>query len=611
MVSTVVAFMVTPWLAKNILRNEKVRKAKKESTLLRTYKRVLEYFLNSRKKSKYLLMLVLGLFLVTAVLPVLRLVPIKLLPYDNKNELQVVIDLPESATLEMTASVVKKASEIILQLNEVQSVSAYVGEPSPIDFNGMVRQYYHRKSQNLADLRILLVDKELRQHHSHGIALRLQSLLKPLVQDDVVIKIVETPAGPPVMSTLVAEVYGSKLTPYSSLRSSAQLLKKRLEQEAFVTEVDVSIESDHKRFRFVVDKQKAALSGISTEDVNQTLLIANAGYQVGFIQFEREARPLPLNIRLPLSERASLTGFHSLQIKGREGIAQKSSIQGLEDAPLPLVSLGELGEFVALDGEKTIYRKDLKPVVYVMAEVSGRTPAEIIADVHSDYGKLNDNKKTPWDERTFLSPGGGEIWSLPSDITVVWNGEGEWKITIDVFRDMGLAFVFALIGIFVVLNYQTSSSALSLIIMSAIPLTVIGIMPGFLLLNQFGEREIAGIPDPTLFTATAMIGMIALAGIVVRNSLILVEFIEQQRREGSPIKEALVQAGAIRMRPILLTAGTTLLGNLVITLDPVFSGLAIAIIFGIIASTLFTLLVVPIVYLLVFDDVQTNLNSDI
>lgn len=292
-----------------------------------------------------------------------------------------------------------------------------------------------------------------------------------------------------------------------------------------------------------------------------------------------------------------------IQVKGRPGITQQRSGSGLETAPQPLVALGELGEFQIMAADKSIHHKDLRPVVYVLAELSGRTPAEVIADVTGDLG-APEGSANDWRSRTFWNPGGGDGWQLPSGIDVIWTGEGEWKITVDVFRDMGLAFIFALVAIFFVLKIQTGSNSLSLIIMSAIPLTVIGIMPGFWLLNQFGEREIAGAPDPVLFTATAMIGMIALAGIVVRNSLILVEFITQARHSGLAIKEALIQAGAIRARPILLTAGTTLLGNLVIILDPVFSGLALAIIFGIVASTIFTLLVVPIAYLLVFDDTQ-------
>ncbi|MEZ5501631.1 MAG: efflux RND transporter permease subunit [Halioglobus sp.] len=243
-----------------------------------------------------------------------------------------------------------------------------------------------------------------------------------------------------------------------------------------------------------------------------------------------------------------------------------------------------------------------------MAELNGRTPAEVIADVNADQG-AQPGAGTAWDARTYLDSGAGDAWQLPPDTDVVWSGEGEWRITVDVFRDMGLGYLFALLAIFVVLQLQTRSTALALIIMSAIPLTIIGIMPGFWLMNQFGERVIAGAPDPVLFTATAMIGMIALAGIVVRNSLILVEFISQARERGDSILEAVLQAGSVRMRPVLLTAGTTVLGNLIITLDPVFSGLALAIIFGIVASTLLTLLVVPAVYLLVFNEDETAVGD--
>jgi len=315
--------------------------------------------------------------------------------------------------------------------------------------------------------------------------------------------------------------------------------------------------------------------------------------------------PLPIEIRLAPTERVSVNDYMRLQVKGRPGVVQQSSAQGLDTAPQPLVAIGELGHIEKGIVDQPIHHKDLRPVVYVTAEVSGRTPAEVIADVSADLGGQGADAKD-WRGRSYINRGGNDPWHVPDDISISWTGEGEWKITLDVLRDMGLAFAFALLGIFIVLRIQTASTILSLIIMSAIPLTIIGIFPGFWLLNSVGERVIAGAPEPVLFTATAMIGMIALAGIVVRNSLILVEFIDQARKSGLALKEALVQAGAVRMRPVLLTAGTTLLGNLVITLDPVFSGLALAIIFGIVASTLFTLIVVPVVYLLVFDRPEEN-----
>lgn len=615
--STVIAFIVTPWLSSKFLRNPSSATATKNTqedtantVLLSVYRAILTPLLNDRKKAKIILWLLLLLFIGAAMLPMLRLVPLKLLPFDNKNEIQIIIDMPETATLEQTAAMSEQVSLRVKAFNEVKSVAAFVGIPSPIDFNGMVRRYYQRHAPNMADLRLILIDKSQREHQSHGVVLRLRKALADLNINGVSLKVVEVPPGPPVLSTLVAEVYGSNLTPYSELRDAALKIKERLQREPFVAEVDSTVEADSRRLRFITDKVKASLSGISTEDINQTLLMANHGYPAGFLQLEREANPLPIELRLPLSERSSIHDLERLMVKGRPGIVQKSSASGLESAPQPSVALGELGEFIWQPADKSIQRKDLKPVVYVTAELSGRTPAEIIADVNGDLNKPT-GSASAWQDRNFISMllgngGAGDGWSLPEDIDISWTGEGEWKITVDVFIDMGLAFAFALIGIFFVLKLQTSSTSLSLIIMSAIPLTIIGIMPGFWLLNQFGEREIAGAPEPVLFTATAMIGMIALAGIVVRNSLILVEFISQSRDAGMPIKEALIQAGAVRMRPVLLTAGTTMLGNLVITLDPVFSGLAIAIIFGIIASTIFSLLVVPIVYALVFDKEEHN-----
>ena len=631
MVSTIVAFFVTPWLASKLLKYpSKINQnqSSQPSGFDSFYRKILSPILDSRRQSKFVLWAVFIVFVVAAMLPVMRFVPLKLLPFDNKNEIQIIIDMPESTTLEQTAALAKNISANVQLLPEIKAISAYVGISSPIDFNGLVRQYYQRKTPNTADLRLTLIDKEEREHQSHGIVLRLRALLAPLNVNGAHIKVVEVPPGPPVMNTLVAELYGSQFTPYKNIQQSATLVKNRLAREAMVVEIDSNVEDDQQRLRFITDKTKAALSGISTDDINQVLTFANQGRVVSFIHEENEASPLAIKVGLAVEQRENVQDFYRLSVKGRPGVLQTATAQGIDIGPQSLVALGELGIFEQQLNDKTIFHKDLKPVVYVMAEISGRTPVEIIADVAADlsYSDLNsrhldqlivqddsgdsakDNlqhtkkvRPTHWQSRTFLNSGGGDLWTLPKDIKLVWSGEGEWRITIRVFRDMGLAFAFALVGIYFVLRIQTASTALSLIIMSAIPLTVIGIMPGFFMLNQFGERVIAGAPEPILFTATAMIGMIALAGIVVRNSLILVEFITQARTEGAAIKEALLQAGAVRMRPVLLTAGTTLLGNLIITLDPVFSGLAIAIIFGIISSTVFTLFVVPIVYLLVFE----------
>ena len=619
--STLVAFLVTPWLASKLI------KPKSASDLNETqasgqsfslfYRRLLTPLLEDRKKGKWVLWGVFVLFLVAAILPVMRLVPLKLLPFDNKNELQIIIDMPENTTLEQTAAMAKVVSSKVQQLPEIKAIASYVGTSSPIDFNGMVRQYYQRQAPYMADLRITLIDKTIREHQSHAIVLRLRQHLASLNLNGVHIKVVEVPPGPPVLSTLVAELYGNEFTQYSELQHAATIVEQRLKQEAHVVDVDSTVGDEQPKIRYRADKVKAALSGISTADINQTLTVANVGAVAGYLHVNNEATPLPIKVKIPIEQRETRADFYRLTVKGQPGAVLKTTPQGIDIAPQSLVALGELGQFEQQFSDKAILHKDLKPVVYVTADISGRTPAAIIADINSDLQENNARDKkisasnpvaeaNNWTERTFLTSGSGQRWQLPENITLSWSGEGEWRITKRVFIDMGIAFAFALTAIYLVLRIQTGSAALSGIIMSAIPLTVIGIMPGFFLLNQFGEREIANAPEPVLFTATAMIGMIALAGIVVRNSLILIEFITQARERGEPIKEALIQAGSVRMRPVLLTAGTTLLGNLIITLDPVFSGLAIAIIFGIISSTIFTLLVVPIVYLLVFDNKQPS-----
>ena len=431
----------------------------------------------------------------------------------------------------------------------------------------------------------------------------MREMLQPLASEDVVIRVVEVPPGPPVLSTLVAEIYADDTTTYETQRQAADAVADRLRLEPHVVDVDTLNENPMQRWRFITDKEKAALSGIATTDINTTLTAANQGLNAGFLNLPRESKPLPINLRLPEQARTSPADLAAVYVKGRPGFAKAKQNIGLTDSPVPLVAISELGEFVVGETDQPIFHKDLQPVTYVTADISGRTPAEVIADVHADMN-ADDFTAGDWQKRTFLTSGGTAPWELPAGTDLTWSGEGEWRITLRVFRDMGLAFAFALTVIFIVLRLQVGSATIALIIMSAIPLTFVGIMPGFFLLNVMAAAPVAGAPDPTLFTATAMIGMIALAGIVVRNSLILMEFITQARERGESVVAAVTHAGEVRLRPILLTAGTTLLGNLIIILDPIFSGLALAIIFGIVASTLFTLLVVPAVYVLIFDKAE-------
>ena len=606
MASTMVAFLVTPWLAAKLIKPSTQHNLPgvNQTGLYRSYAFVLKPLLSTRRRSWLFLAAVMLLFGISIVLPALRLVPLKLLPYDNKDEFQVIIDMPEDTTLERTQGVVGALNAYLKRVPEVRDYTAFVGEPSPMDFNGMVRHYYLRHGAHMADIRITLAERQRRSQQSHAIILRIRRDLEAIAESfNARIKLVEVPPGPPVISTVTVELYGSKATAYSTLRQAAGILEARLKQEPFVVDVDTSVEDDRPKISFIPDREKAALSGIGARDIARTIRLANDGLIAGYMQIPSEVNPLPIVMRLPYEIRSSPRALSTLRIKGRPGILKIREKSGLRDAPRPMVPLAELGSIQWSMQDKAIYHKNLKPVVYIFAEGAGRLPAEIVLDVAGDLGKtVTPAKPVPLKGRTYLSPGSGLPWTLPDGIRAVWNGEGEWEITLRVFRDLGIAFGAALLGIFLVIRLQTGLSAITGIIMLAIPLSVIGIMPGFWLLNQFGDRVVAGFSNPVLFTATAMIGMIALAGIVVRNSLILIEFIHMALGEGKDLQEALLQAGAVRMRPIFLTAGTTLLGNLVITLDPIFNGLAWAIIFGIAASTLFTLFVIPVLYSLIYAD---------
>ncbi|MCP5151084.1 MAG: efflux RND transporter permease subunit [Chromatiales bacterium] len=611
-VSTIVAFYVTPWLALKLLRIQGDVGVVDDAAAPRAadgpYARALRAVLASPARAWGFMAVVAVLFVVAVSLPAFRLVPLKLLPHDDKDELQVVLDMPEGTSLERTRAVTARIVRHLTTVAEVDTVAAFVGLPSPIDFNGLVRQYALRVAPHLADVRIVLAPKRHRAEQSHRMALRLRPGIEAIAREaGGVVRVVEVPPGPPVLATVVAEVRGEPTTPYAALEAGAVRLAERLRREPLVVEVDTSVPDPHSRLELVVDREKAALSGIAAEDVAATVALALDGVVATHLEAPREASPLPVELRFPLARRADPAVLAGLRVKGRPGIAKTLDAGGLRDAPQPLVELAELATAREVEADHPILHKDLAPVVYVYAETAGRAPAEIIQDVFVDGGAdAVSPSPRALEGRTFLAPGGGDAWALPAGVRAVWTGEGEWDLTVRVFRDLGIAFAAALAGIFFVLWMQTGLAGLTGIIMLAIPLGMIGIMPGFWVLNVLRDPTAAGGADPVLFTATAMIGMIALAGIVVRGSLILVEFVGNARARGSELVDALAEAGTIRMRPVLLTAGTTLLGNLVITLDPIFSGLAWAIIFGVSASTAFTLGVIPVAYWLVYREARSD-----
>ncbi len=599
--STVVAFLVTPWLAMVALQgtlkagSEEKKYDVTTKPLYRFSNKILRPILRRPTLSWIALGIVAVLLVVAMILPAMRLIPLKMLPYDNKNEFQIVIDMPEGTTLDRTDSVARRIGAYLSTVAEVRDYELFVGEASPMDFNGMVRHYFLRQNPHEADIRVNLAAKEDRQQWSHEIVLRLRSKLEELADAmGANIKLVEVPPGPPVMATITAEVYGPDDSTYGQLIGAAYRVSERMEAEPGVVDVDLSTEADQVLWVFETDKPKAALSGVSTEAIAQTLATALGGSRATVLHSPSEVEPLWVEIRLPRSQRSAIDDLEELYVHGTQG---------------QLVQLGGVGKFVQKIADKTIYHKNLKRVMYVFSEVAGRPPADAILDMELD--RTTDRQlpsETPTDKpvesRTWFSPGGGQPWSLPDGYSIDWAGEGEWKITLDVFRDLGLAFGAALLVIYVILMFQTESRLLPVIIMLAIPLSLIGIMPGFWLLNWLTDIPIGGYPNPVFLTATAMIGMIALSGIVIRNSVVLVDFIHLGQAEGLSLEEAIIRSVAVRMRPILLTAGTTLLGNWVITLDPVFSGLAWAIIFGLLTSTVFTLLVIPVIYWLIYKDLQ-------
>ncbi|MCE5229536.1 efflux RND transporter permease subunit [bacterium] len=631
--SLIVAFCVTPFLARVILKRDghggHVEYDVKRTALYRIYNALLGPMLRNRAYA-WLFLIVIGLMFIAAVaLPAFRLVPLKMLPFDNKNEFQIVVDMDEGTTLEMTEAATRALAEYLRTVPEVVDFTGFIGTASPMDFNGMVRHYYMRSGGNVADLRVSLVGKKQRAQQSHEIILRIRRDLEKIAEPlGAKIKLVEVPPGPPVIATVTAEIYGDPQTPYKTLQKAALATAARLKEEPLVRDVDSSVEADQEKLLFETDKEKAALSGVGTEDVAQTLALAIDGQQATTLNLPTEAQPLPIVLRLPRPLRSDPNSLASLYIKGRAGITKTRVGTQLKDAPQPMVPLGEIGRFKSGKVDQTIYHKNLRRVAYVFAETAGRAPADVVLDVGADRvsdqsrrdGRLQpatlvagkdhgqkaspggtiESSEIPLENRNYIRPGGGIPWTLPAGTSINWLGEGEWKITVDAFRDLGLAFGAAVIGIYLILWLQTGSALIAAIMILAIPLTMIGIMPGFWLLGLFGERVVAGFPNPIFFTATAMIGMIALAGIVVRNSVILVDFIHRGLKRGLTLEESLIQSGAIRTRPIILTAGTALLGNIVITLDPIFSGLAWSIIFGVAASTIFTLGVIPVVYYLVY-----------
>jgi multidrug efflux pump subunit AcrB len=582
LMSMVISFTVTPWMSFIVMRGQygkgEGNDAATESLTHRIYRSIVTPFLNHRSLAWGLIATTTLLLLGSIILSATDRVPLKMLPFDNKSEFQVVVDMPEGSTLGATDAALSELAGYACTAPEVTDALTFAGTASPIDFNGLVRHYYLRRDAHRGDLRVNLVPKRERRQQSHEIVLRLRNGLEEIgLRHGARIKIVEVPPGPPVLSTIVAEVYSRPDQNFAQFQADTAHVRRMFETEPRVVDVDDTFEASRSRFVFRIDKEKASLNGVSAEDIASTVRLALQGWtpgegspqtsRAGAAQLPQEINPLSIVLTLPQSERSSLADLGRLSVKTPTG---------------SIVRMGELGQFDELPVEQTIYHKDLRRVAFVLGEMAGRPPAEAILAMQARL------KRDP----------------VPGKADVSWTGEGEWKITLDMFRDLGLAFAGAVLSIYILLVWQTGTYTMPLVRMISIPLTIIGIMPGFWLLNVCCGGTVGGYANPVYFTATAMIGLIALAGIADRNAILLIDFIQSVLQRGGSLREALIESGAVRFRPIILTAGAAMLGAWPITLDPVFSGLAWSLIFGLVVSTAFTLLLVPVIYWLIYANVS-------
>ena len=558
--SLVVAFVVTPWAAVRLLHRPQAHEDEPEDRLTARYRRVMRGLL-ARPAARTGFLGVVAVLLVGAVALVpLGLVTVKMLPFDNKSELQVVVHMPEDTPLETTAGVASALADESLRDEAVTSVQSYTGAASPYTFNGLVRHYFLRRDANLADLQLMLVDKDARREQSHAIAKRIRTRLDPLAARlGARLQVVEVPPGPPVLQTIVAEVYG----PDASRRLElARTVRSTFERTPGVVDVDWYVESRQPKMRLEVDGEKAAAAGLSAAQIASVVSMAGAGAPAGLLHDPRAREDVPIVLRLPRDQRGSLDAVRSLRLGGRDPVA-----------------IGELTRASASDEEPSVYHKNLLPVTYVTADVAGQIESPVYAilqmnraleamRVPEGYGLEIFNTRQPFDS---------------SKYAMKW--DGEWHITYEVFRDLGIAFAAVLVLIYILVVGWFESFVTPLTIMLAIPFSLIGILPAHALLGAF-------------FTATSMIGFIAGAGIVVRNSIILVDFVELRVRDGMSIEDAVVDAGAVRFRPMALTAAAVIVGSAVILFDPIFQGLAISLMAGEVASLLLSRMTVPITYYL-------------
>jgi multidrug efflux pump subunit AcrB len=546
--SLLVAFIVTPWASYRLMKTDHQTSpppSLEETKIYRIYKKILEPLLTNSGKRKILLFCIMAVFVVTMSFPLFQWVKFRMLPKANKNTFLVTIDMPPGTVIENTDRVARAVGDYIRHIPEVKDYETFVGTGSVMDFNGLLRGGAFREASHFADIRVNLIDKEDRSLSSEKLVLKIRSdIVRFGTENNANIKLVEDPPGPPVRATVVAEIYGPD---YNKQRDIADEIKTLFAHTDQVVDIDDSVKEKQDKYQLLVDKEKAALAGVSTEQIVKTLRISVAGMAVSTLHRPESKIPVAIMLRLPKSDRSGLSDLDKVYLTSPQG------------SQVPLSSLVKI---VPSEVDKAIYHRDLQPVTYVFGEMGNRSQVYAVLDMMK------------------------HLWKhpLPEGYKIKW--DGEMKLTLDVFRDLGAAMGVALIAIYLLLVGRFRSFTIPVIIMMSIPLSMIGIMPGFAMTGVY-------------FSATSMIGVIALAGIVVRNSIVLLEFILDKKQEGMPLVQALIEAGAIRTRPIVLTAAAAILGSAVIVRDPVWSGLALALIFGMLASTVLTLIVIPVFYYIV------------
>ncbi|WP_308601384.1 efflux RND transporter permease subunit [uncultured Dysgonomonas sp.] len=568
--SLLVALTLTPYFGYLFLRHKEKNgkgedSAEKELNLHETkiyklYAKIITPFLENRKR-RWTFMIGLTLVLLGSfVLFYTKSVPVKMLPFDNKNEFQVVIDMPEGTTLERTAAVAKELAVYISRNDKVTNYQTYVGTSAPISFNGLVRHYDMRMGDNVADIQVNLVDKGERSEQSHNIATSVRADLQAIGKKyNANVKIVEVPPGPPVMSTVAAEIYGPD---YDQQIAVAKQVKDILAATDNVVDVDWSVEDAQTEYKFEVDKDKAMKLGIPNAQIVQNMRAALSGMPVGILHQPSSVNQVGIVLQLSEKEKSSIEDVLSMKVVNQQGMA---------------IPVSDLVKVTKGEKEKSIHRKDQKRVVYILTEVAGslESPIYPITEVSDKLSQVKLPDGYTLSEEYSKQPKYEDNFSLKWD--------GEWQITYEVFRDLGLAFLFVLIIIYVLIVAWFQNFITPLVQLAAIPLSLIGIIFGHWIMGAY-------------FSAPSMIGFIALAGIMVRNSVLLIDFIDIRLKDGIPLKQAVIEAGAVRTTPIILTAGGVVLGAIVILFDPIFQGLAISLMGGTITSTVLTLIVVPLLY---------------